>query len=134
MGAMNGGLPIETIKSLTRKYLQNLDDIDIEVYDFDTSVTDPLYNNLLLLKDSDISALSDKSDIQKRYWEKMMLLINQNKVNSLHELCNCKIDDKRVIGKTNIERLYHFLSDKELVNKLNHTDTIKGNKNNGKMF
>jgi O-acetyl-ADP-ribose deacetylase (regulator of RNase III) len=126
MGAMNGGLPIETIKSLTRKYLQNLDDIDIEIYDFDTSVADPLYNNLLSLKDSDIGVLSDKSNIQKRYWEKVISLLNQNKTHSLHELCNYKVNDKRVIGKTNIERLFHFLSDKEVIKELErNTSKIK---------
>jgi len=117
MGAMNGGLPIETIKSLTRRYLQNLNDIDIEVYDFDTSVIDPLYSNLLSLKNIDINVLSDNSNIQKRYWEKVISLINHDKVNSLYELCNYKIDDKRVIGKTNIERLYLFLSKNEYENK-----------------
>ena len=35
MGAMNGDIPLETIKSLTRKYLSTLNDLDIEVYDFD---------------------------------------------------------------------------------------------------
>ena len=31
MGAMNGGLPFETIQSLTRKYLLGLNDIEIEL-------------------------------------------------------------------------------------------------------
>lgn len=39
MGAMNGGIPLETIKSLTRKYLSALNDLDVEVYDFD-----PMYH------------------------------------------------------------------------------------------
>ena len=46
MGAMNGGLPIEVIKELTRKYLSSLDDIDIEVYDFDPNVPCELYKSL----------------------------------------------------------------------------------------
>ena len=44
MGAMNGGIPLETIKYLTRKYLSSLEDIDIEVYDFDPDVPCALYN------------------------------------------------------------------------------------------
>ena len=35
MGAMNGGIPLETIKDITRRYLSNLEDIDIEIYSFD---------------------------------------------------------------------------------------------------
>ena len=46
MGAMNGDIPIETIKSLTRKYLSTLNDLDIEVYDFDPNVPCDLYNAL----------------------------------------------------------------------------------------
>lgn len=46
MGAMNGGIPLETIKELTRKYLSNLPDIDIEVYDFDPDVPCHLYKAL----------------------------------------------------------------------------------------
>lgn len=46
MGAMNGGIPLETIKSLTRKYLSALNDLDVEVYDFDHNVPCDLYNAL----------------------------------------------------------------------------------------
>ena len=43
---MNGGLPFETIQWLTRKYLSKLEDIEIEVYDFDPDVPCALYNSL----------------------------------------------------------------------------------------
>jgi len=110
MGAMNGGIPIETIKFLTRKYLQDLEDIEIEVYEYDSTVSDPLFENLKKCKNSSTKNLSEKSNIQERYWIKILELLNQGKVNSLYELCHYKINDKRVIGKTNIERLYIFLS------------------------
>jgi hypothetical protein len=42
-GAMNGGIPIETIKYLTRKYLSNLEDIDIEIYDLTLSPLQVIY-------------------------------------------------------------------------------------------
>jgi len=110
MGAMNGGIPIETIKSITRKYLKGLDDIEIEVYEFDTAATDPLFENLIRYKDAPTKYLSEKSNIQERYWIRILELINLQKANSLYELCYYKVNDKRVIGKTNIERLYVFLS------------------------
>jgi len=113
MGAMNGGIPIETIKTIIRKYLMNLDDIEIEIYEFDTTASDPLYENLISLKDMSPKYLSEKSKIQERYWIRILEIIHQKKGNSLYELCHYKNNEKRVIGKTNIERLYLFLSNNE---------------------
>ncbi|HPT01400.1 MAG TPA: macro domain-containing protein [Bacteroidales bacterium] len=110
MGAMNGGLPLDTIKSITRKYLQNLPDIEIEIYEFDTSSSDPLFEKLKKLLSMKSEDLVNGSGIQARYWVKIQDLLESQKVNSLFQLCNYRINDKRVIGKTNIERLYAFLS------------------------
>jgi O-acetyl-ADP-ribose deacetylase (regulator of RNase III) len=135
MGAMNGGISIETIKSMTRKYLKDLDDIEIEVYEYDTSVPDPLYNNLIKVKEIPTNHLSEKSNIQERYWIKILDLLNKDKVNSLYELCHYKINEKRVIGKTNIERLYHFVTNIETIIAANpKSDVINLLENNGKMF
>ena len=90
-----------------------MSDIDVEIYEFDTTASDPLYENLIKLKDMPTKYLSEKSKIQERYWIRILEIINQKKVNSLYELCNYKIDEKRVIGKTNIERLYLFLSNND---------------------
>lgn len=116
MGAMNGGIPIETIKGLTRKYLQNLEDIDIEVYEFDSSASDPLYEILLKLSDFKPEELAKKSGIQIRYWIKIFELLQAQKVKSINQLCNYKVNEKRVIGKTNIERLYLYLSSNPVKN------------------
>jgi len=110
MGAMNGGIPINTIKRIMRKYLQNIEDIDVEVYEFDKSASDPLYEVLKTIVNNPIEELSEKSNIQKRYWINILGLIKSNNIQSLYELCNYRIEKKRVIGKTNIERLYIFLS------------------------
>ena len=67
MGAMNGGIPIETIKSLTRKYLSALTDIDIEVYDFDPDVPCAIYKTLVNIvkeKELTLSELEEMSGIK----------------------------------------------------------------------
>lgn len=46
MGAMNGGIPLGTIKSLMRKRLSGIRDLDVEVYDFDPDAPDPLFRRL----------------------------------------------------------------------------------------
>ena len=113
MGAMNGGLPLQTIKSLTRKYLQNLEDIDIEVYDFDPDVPCALYNSLEYIVSNQAftpQELEKMSQIKVRYWEKIFNAVNDDKTKSINNLCNYIVNDKRIIGKTNIERLFVFLT------------------------
>lgn len=113
MGAMNGGLPFETIQELTRKYLSKLEDIEIEVYDFDPDVPCALYNSLKHIVSNQIftpKELEQMSQIKVRYWEKIFNAVNDDETKSINNLCNYVVDGKRIIGKTNIERLFIFLT------------------------
>jgi O-acetyl-ADP-ribose deacetylase (regulator of RNase III) len=113
MGAMNGGLPFETIQSLTRKYLSDLDDIDVEVYAFDPDAPCKLYKTLeLIVNENNFtpSELEDASGIKARYWVKIFDAVKDIKTNSINNLCHYIVNDKRIIGKTNIERLFIFLT------------------------
>lgn len=113
MGAMNGGLPIETIKSLTRKYLSELNDIEIEVYEFDPNVPCKLYCSLKrIVVDSlfSIPELENFSGIKARYWEKIFSAVKDENTKSINNLCHYIVNGKRIIGKTNIERLFIFLT------------------------
>jgi O-acetyl-ADP-ribose deacetylase (regulator of RNase III) len=123
MGAMNGGIPIDSIKSVMHRYLEELEDIDIEVYEFDISATDPLFEKLKFLTDISIGELSKQSKIQTRFWIEIIQLVKNKDVNSLYELCHFKINEKRVIGKTNIERLYYYLTEVSLLNSCVYTQT-----------
>lgn len=113
MGAMNGGLPFETIQGLTRKYLSELEDIEIEVYDFDPDVPCALYNSLKHLVSNQIFTpleLEKMSQIKVRYWENIFAAVNDDKTNSINNLCHYIVNGNRIIGKTNIERLFAFLT------------------------
>ncbi|HJH70263.1 MAG TPA: macro domain-containing protein [Bacteroidaceae bacterium] len=113
MGAMNGGIPLETIKELTRKYLSNLPDIDIEVYDFDPDVPCHLYKALQKIVFDNvfsIESLASMSDIKTRYWIKIIDAVRDENTKSINNLCHYIVDGKRIIGKTNIERLFVFLT------------------------
>lgn len=113
MGAMNGGIPIEAIKYLTRKYLSTLNDIDIEVYDFDPDVPCTLYKTLeYIVNESELnpSVLEEISDIKARYWLKIIDAVKGNNTKSINNLCHYIVNGKRIIGKTNIERLFVFLT------------------------
>ena len=109
MGAMNGGIPIETIKKIMRNYLSNLTDIDIEVYDFDPDANDPLFEKLYdiaKIQALNMKDLSKSSGIRPHYMEKIIKALQQENIRSLPHLI-----ESGVIGKTNIERLYAFLID-----------------------
>ena len=96
MGAMNGGLPIEVIKELTRKYLSSLDDIDIEVYDFDPNVPCELYRSLQEIVFSEkfkLSELEVLSNIKSRYWIKIIDAVNDPNTKSINNLCHYIVKD-----------------------------------------
>ena len=67
MGAMNGGIPIETIKSVMREHLENIPGLDIEVYEFDADAPDPLYRRLQnLVTQLSVKEFSDAGRFAKR--------------------------------------------------------------------
>lgn len=113
MGAMNGGISIETIKELTRNYLSVLTDIDIEVYEFDPDEPCRLYLSLdKIVKNNiyTIEELTQLSDIKARYWIKIIEAVADVNTKSINNVCHYIVDGKRIIGKTNIERLFLFLT------------------------
>jgi len=113
MGAMNGGIPIETIQRLMRKYLSNLDGIDVEVYEFDPDVPCALYKSLESIISQNLFAIPDLekySGIKGRYWERIFNAVADENTTSINILCHYYVNGKRIIGKTNIERLFVFLT------------------------
>lgn len=113
MGAMNGGIPIEVIKNLTRKYLSDLSDLEVEVYDFEPKTPCYLFKALQhIINDKiyKIEDLSHLSGIQQRYWVKILEAMDDSETTSLNMLCHYVVNGKRIIGKTNIERLFVFLT------------------------
>lgn len=126
MGAMNGGIPIEIIKELTRKYLSSLEDIEIEVYDFDPNEPCILFETLediVHKNEYSTSELEEMSGIKARYWIKIQDAVNDPKTKSINNLCHYIVDGKRIIGKTNIERLFLFLT-KYNNGLFPHTDSL----------
>lgn len=105
MGAMNGGIPLEKIQAITRKYLQNLTDIRVEVYSFDPDAGDPLFEVLKKVAAvSDPLVFQESSGLQRKAFETIISSVKQGRVKSLARLV-----DSRIVGDTSIDKLYLFL-------------------------
>ncbi len=105
MGAMNGGIPFDIIQALTRRYLQNLQDIDIEVYSFVPDAYDPLFESL---KEIAVSEYPEKylyeSGLQKSAYLKVMYTVKNCQVKGL-----AGFSEDNIIGSISIDKLYAFL-------------------------
>ncbi len=107
MGAMNGGLPIDDIKRLTRQYLENLDDIDVEVYDFDPAIGDSLFDRLkaVLMRD-DGQELARASGIRGLFITRITEAVEKGTATSLTTLISAT-----GMGETTVEKLYAYLTE-----------------------
>ena len=106
MGAMNGRIPLDIIQSLMRRYLNNLPDIDVEVYNFDPDVSDPLFKVLKMIALSKNSFRFQKdSGIRRTAFNEIIDLVKNGEVTSLTRLA-----EKKIIGKKSIDNLYGFLT------------------------
>lgn len=104
MGAMNGGIPLETIQSLMRQYLSEIPDLDVEVYDFDPNAPDPLFNRLQDL----VSSLSPKEFAEAGRFAKR----TANAIYSAMELeppSLCRLIEAASLGTSTTDKLYAVL-------------------------
>lgn len=109
MGAMNGGIPLEKIKEVTRRYLEHLPDIEIEVYTFDPSAQDPLFERLLRSKEAlSIENFREASGIRRGQVEALYGLLEEKGVTSLSH-----VSESGILGKTSLDRLYDYLRKEE---------------------
>ncbi len=105
IGAMNGGLPWEEVHDLMRNYLDLLQDIDIEIIEFDPDTPDPLFVRLQqLAQTQNASVFARQVGIAQRPADLICRATNEAKVPSLTRLCELP-----GLDKATVERLYaHF--------------------------
>jgi O-acetyl-ADP-ribose deacetylase (regulator of RNase III) len=102
MGAMNGGLPLEDIQAVTRKYLRPLADLEIEVYDFDPEAADPLY--LALVEFVSAADPADVARLAKLSLRTARLLTEL--VQSRHPLSFTRLLQWGAFGKDTGDKIY----------------------------
>lgn len=107
MGAMNGRIPLDQIKAVTRRFLGPLTDIDVEVYTFDPRAPDPLF--LLLKKfvaEHAPSEFASAAGLRRPFAEEIFALVDNPATTSL-----AIISEQSRLGKTSLDRLYGFLTE-----------------------
>lgn len=105
MGAMNGRIPLDEIKDVTRHFLENLDDIEVEVYSFDPDAPDPLFETLQgLVTGHSREDFRHKIGVQKKKAEWVYVMIGAGRVRSLSDIAT-----GGELGKASLDRLYTSL-------------------------
>jgi hypothetical protein len=105
MGAMNGGIPLATIQEITRRYLEPLSDIDVEVYTFDPTAPDPLFLRLAgYLARHSPEEFARTSGLVKNKATKVCEAMNAPATTSMTTLAK-----HSALGKTSLDKLYGFL-------------------------
>lgn len=106
MGAANGGLPLDEVQALMKKYLEPLPDLDVEVYEFDPHAPDPVFFSLKELiidcKDEQLSNIK----IPREKKEKLCQYIVNGKIKSM-----AAIEDYRLLGPSSMDKLYALLAE-----------------------
>lgn len=104
MGAMNGGIPIETIKDTMRKHLAVISDMNIEVYEFDPDIGDPLFDRLVsLVATMPCAEFAKAAHLAKRTASAIYTAMDRHPT-SLHQLT-----EAAELGNTTTDKLYALL-------------------------
>jgi O-acetyl-ADP-ribose deacetylase (regulator of RNase III) len=107
MGAMNGKIPLDQIKAVTRRFLEPLTNIDVEVYTFDPAAPDPLFK---LLQEFVVvhspTEFAAAAGLRRHFADEVYALLEDPATTSL-----AIIAEQSKLGKTSLDRLYGFLSE-----------------------
>lgn len=105
MGAMNGGVALEDIKRVTRQHLSQLQDIDVEVYDFDPAASDPLFDRLkAIVAQDDPPGFAKASGIRTMCIDRIMAAVSHGDATSFTTLA-----ESAGIGGVTVDKLYDYL-------------------------
>jgi len=106
MGAMNGRIPFDIIRSTMRKHLEPLEGIQIEVYTFDPAAPDPLFDELKkIVHSGDLKICQKNSQIQENIFYQIIEAVREGEVRGMSQLSEIPN-----VGKISVDKLYEFLS------------------------
>lgn len=111
LGAMNGGLPWENVHRLIRNRLSSLDDIEIELIQFDPDTPDAIYHRLTnAVRSMEPAQFSRRFKVKPQFAELIYDSILHKQVPSLARLL-----ESDGVGAKTAETLYNYFRCDQLV-------------------
>ena len=105
MGAMNGGIPIETIKDLMRRHLASLPDVRIDVYEFNPDASDPLFDQLRdRVETMSPAEFKDAAKMDKKTVSRIYAKMKADPMSL------CRLVEIAGLGPRTTDKLYAFLT------------------------
>lgn len=87
LGADKGGLPIDVSREIMRRYLSPLDDLHVEIYEYDPKAKDDLFETVReLVVSQDIAYLTKNTGINRLRLETIIKAITENSVCQISQL------------------------------------------------
>lgn len=102
LGAGRGGLSDSQSLKVMTQYLEQCQDIDIEIWRYDPSAEDDLYQHFkVYFSETDDTQLKQLTGLRIDYIQKVLAALKQDNINSISALSNVK-----GIGITTLEKLF----------------------------
>lgn len=121
LGTARGGIDVSISKELMIKYLDKLD-IYIEIYDYDPSAPDELYNSFVtFISTQSINEVVGKTNLRKDYVLKLIEATKRDDIHQINQLARVK-----GIGLKTIEKIFShaFFDDEKPLHNLNQEHQI----------
>ncbi len=106
LGTSNGGLDWKIVKEVMFKYLSPLDNLEIEIYEFDPKATDELFTQMIqIFGRFQPNDFKNKVSLKTPQANKLFNAFQSNNLHSIYDIQNIP-----GIGEITLEQLYKFVN------------------------
>jgi O-acetyl-ADP-ribose deacetylase (regulator of RNase III) len=120
LGAQKGGIAVDESLKIMIKYLSKCDDIEIEIWHFDNTAKDDLYEDFkAILNEIDDETIKKESKIRVDIVKKIRDSLENKNINSISGLLSVK-----GIGDVSLEKLFKYIKNykKQSINLFNYEE------------
>ena len=111
LGASNGGIPVDISVKIMRRYLSSLDDLNVEIYEYDPNSKDDLFEKVRdIIISQDIESVAEITKIDKTKLKFIIEAMTDNSVCQISQLGTLP-----GIGPSTLEKLFEIRNTKTLL-------------------